>query len=410
MSSDTLYRDMILTKEQMLEDYDAMWESFEENYPFYGVLDRLYVLNNMEPDYYKATKTKYRKQIENMELEGDKAMFEFANIIAISVNDVYGTVGHVSIVNPNMLRSLEVYKEHVNESPEVQPWVDVIEDPQVIAFYEYLDYLLGLQQADKGGSAPTPEEINAQQEEELNKMKATNLTMKILEKGKIAYINVESFDDVFIEGDMPKIRAFLEEVKDYEHLIIDIQNNGGGNTTYWEEAFVRPNISEPATTSLVRLMKNTELTQRFYGVDYKGSALTTKDVKNDPNFTSLHKEDLEDLTLVREISYTLEPKFSEKLFKGEISVLVGPAVYSSAESFAVFCKSTHFATLVGKTTGGSNSGGPILFELPISHLLIQFDVEYGLNPDGSSSQEVGTTPDIESEDALKTVLDLIGKH
>ncbi|MFW5433975.1 S41 family peptidase [Paenibacillus apiarius] len=281
----------------------------------------------------------------------------------------------MSIVNPNMLRSLKVYKEHVNESPEVRPWVDVIEDPQIIAFYKYLDYLMGLQQADKGGSAPTPEEINAQQEEELNKMKATNLTTKILEKGKIAYINVESFDDVFIEGDMPKIRAFLEEVKDYEQ----------------------------------RLMKNIELTQRFYGVDYEGSALTTEDVKNNPNFTSLHKEDLEDLTLAREISYTLEPKFSEKLFKGDIWGLVGPAVYSSAESFAVFCKSTHFATLVGKTTGGSNSGGPILFELPISHLLIQFDVEYGLNPDGSSSQEVGTTPDIESEDALKTVLAQQGK-
>jgi len=65
--------------------------------------------------------------------------------------------------------------------------------------------------------------------------------------------------------------------------------------------------------------------------------------------------------------------------------------------------------MVGQITGGSDSGGAILFELPDSHLLIQFDVEYSLNADGICNQEMGTVPDIEAEDALNKVLNLIEK-
>jgi len=104
---------------------------------------------------------------------------------------------------------------------------------------------------------------------------------------------------------------------------------------------------------------------------------------------------------------TYEPKSNGALFKGKIWLLTSSSVYSAAEGFAVFCKQTGFATLVGQTTEGSNSGGPILFELPNSHCLIEFDVEYCLNPNGSCSQEIGTTPDIETDDALHTVLNLI---
>ena len=84
-------------------------------------------------------------------------------------------------------------------------------------------------------------------------------------------------------------------------------------------------------------------------------------------------------------------------------------VYSSSEAFAIFCKETGFATLVGQTTGGSSSGGGILYELPQSHILVSFDVEYCLNADGNCNMEIGTTPDIESNNPLETVLNLINK-
>ncbi len=405
ISNDVLYVDKLLTNEQMVSDYDAMWKAVKESYPFWGVLARS---KPDDPDYYEAIISDYREQLQCVEAGSDEAMDKFLEIVACSLYDVCGTVGHVSIINPNYFKGLDVYKEYAEEMPEVKPWVDVIEKPEVIFFYKYYDYLITLSPEDKSNDGSQDEKSMEQPELEGEPVSA-NLKTNILEEGKTAYIRVNSFDNAYINDDLPKIQAFLVKVKNYQNLIIDIQANGGGNTAYWEEAFVRPNIAEPVSTRLVRLMKDTELTRQFYMAGYKNSLLSPEEVKNDAKFTKLTKEDLGDLTLARELSDTIEPKKSEKLFNGKVWLLVGPSVYSSAEAFAVFCKDTGFATLVGQTTGGSDSGGPILFELPISHLLIQFDVEYCLNADGSCNQEMGTVPDIETEDALLEVLELIEK-
>jgi hypothetical protein len=399
------YPEMILTKEQMLSDYDAMWSAMEENYPFWGVIDR----RNGEGSSYLEGIQAYRNRIESMELTGDKAMFEYIDIIAGSLYEITGDP-HVSILNPNRFRSdRDAYKAAVGEMPEAQPWVDALESPQADKLYQYYDYLLQMLPEEQQDEPASEEAAKAQatREAEPARLKETNLTTEILEEGKIAYIKVASFDDAFIEGDVPRILAFLEEVKNYEHLIIDIAENGGGNSVYWEEAFARPNLSEPVSVSDVRMMQNTEIALRYYGTSYQGSTLTVDAARTNPRFTELSTEDLANLTLARELTYTLEPAGAEKLFRGQIWVLTGPAIYSSAESFVAFCKSSGFATLVGETTGGGNTGGPVYYELPVSHILIQFDVEYCLNQDGSCSQETGTSPDIESANALQTTLDAI---
>lgn len=404
--NNVLYLDKRLTNEQMLSDYDAMWKTMKGSYPFWGVLARSKPEN---PDYYDTIISDYRSQLQRVEAGSDEAMYKFLDIVANSLYEVCGMVGHVSIVNPNYFKGLDVYKEYVEKMPEVQPWVDVIEKPEVVSFYKYYDYLLTLSLKDESDDGSPDEKSNEQPKVE-NESVSANLTTKILEEGKTAYIRVDSFDDAYMKGDLPKIQAFLKKIKNYENLIIDIQKNGGGNTTYWEDAFVRTNIDKPVNSRLVRLMKDTELTRQFYMAGYKNSQLSMEAVKNDSKFKRLPKEDLADLTLARELLEPINPKKSKKLFGGKVWVLVGPSVYSSAEAFAVFCKDTGFATLVGQTTGGSDSGGPILFELPISHLLIQFDVEYCLNADGSCNQEMGTVPDIEAKDPLQKVLDLIKKQ
>lgn len=399
------YADMVLSKSDILSDYDAMWLAVKESYPFWGVLARSHP---EEPDYYNTVIEKYRKQLEDMEETGDDAMIVYIMTVANSLYDVCGRIGHVSIINLNYFEGLSVYQKYLDEMPEVQPWVDVIERTEVINFYKYYEYLLPLMIEKENEEMVDSEEVpvTASMPEDAEEPEE-NLTTEILEQGRTAYIRVNSFEDAFMEDDLPKIRAFLEEVGGYEHLIIDIQNNGGGNTEYWENAFVRPNISQTITSRYVRLMPDTPLARQFYGNDYDASSLTMEDVMTDPKFTALPKEDMRRLSLARKLTAPLEPETGERLFEGNVWVLVGPAVYSSAEAFAVFCKDTGFATLVGETTGGADSGGPILFELPKSHLLIQFDVEYCLNADGSCNQEMGTKPDIESDNSLQTVLDLI---
>lgn len=110
-----------------------------------------------------------------------------------------------------------------------------------------------------------------------------------------------------------------------------------------------------------------------------------------------------------ESTLRVEPAGERAAFHGRVWLLVGPSVYSASESFAVFCQATGFAELVGSRTGGDGIGAldPILMRLPNSGILIQFTMMYGLNPDGSGSEEAGTVPDILSpagEPALVTAL------
>ena len=110
-----------------------------------------------------------------------------------------------------------------------------------------------------------------------------------------------------------------------------------------------------------------------------------------------------------ESTLRVEPAAKRAAFHGRVWLLVGPMVYSASESFAVFCQATGFATLVGSRTGGDGIGAlnPVMMRLPNSGILIQYTMMYGLNPDGSSSEEAGTTPDILSpagEPAFVTAL------
>lgn len=404
------HADMVLSKEQMLSDYNNMWSVMGESYPFWGVLSRS---NPENPHYYDDIIDDYRKQIEDMELDGDDAMWKFIEIISNSLYDVCGSTGHVGILNPHYFRDFRSTNEkYLSEMPVLQPWVDLGRKPEVNEFYEYYDYLLTLlpDMPPETEAEENAEEKSADMEEltEPN-LAEPNLITKILsEENRVAYIKVDSFGDEMMEEDLPKIRSFLNEVRDYDHLIIDIQNNGGGNTVYWEEAFVRPNITAPADYRTLRMMEDNELTRQFYGPMYQDSSISVEDIKNDPKLNRLPEEDMGGMAFAREISDTTEPEFDEKLFGGKIWVLTSPNVFSSSEAFAVFCKESGFATLVGRTTGGSDSGGPVWYELPESHLLVTFDVEYCLNSDGSCNMEHGTVPDIETDDALGTVMEMIG--
>lgn len=399
------HADMVLSKEQMLSDYNNMWNEMGESYPFWGALSRS---NPENPHYYDEMIDDYRKQIEDMDLDGDDAMWKFIEIIANSLYDVCGSTGHVGILNPHYFRdSRSTNEKYLSEMPVLQPWVDLGRKPEVNAFYEYYDYLLTLL---PGMPPETEAEENAEDKSaDTEDLAEPNLIMKILsEENRVAYIKVDSFGDEMMEEDLPKIRSFLSEVRDYDHLIIDIQNNSGGNTVYWEEAFVRPNITAPMDYRTLRMMKDTELTRRFYGPTYQDSSISVEDIKNDPKLNRLPEEDMGGMAFAKEISDTTEPEFDKKLFGGKIWVLTSPNVFSSSEAFAVFCKESGFATLVGQTTGGSDSGGPVWYELPESHLLVTFDVEYCLNSDGSCNMEHGTVPDIETDDALGIVMEMIG--
>ena len=91
----------------------------------------------------------------------------------------------------------------------------------------------------------------------------------------------------------------------------------------------------------------------------------------------------------------MEPADQPSPFRGRIWVLVDESVYSASESFALFCQQTGFATLVGSATSGDGIGtDPVFLQLPNSGILVQYTPVFGLNPDGSINEELGTLPDL----------------
>lgn len=83
-------------------------------------------------------------------------------------------------------------------------------------------------------------------------------------------------------------------------------------------------------------------------------------------------------------------------FKGKIWVIVDTYSASAADEFAIFCRNTNFATVVGSSrTGGSGIGlAPVSFVLPNSGLVIRLDLAHGINSDGTLNTLMGTEPDI----------------
>lgn len=77
-------------------------------------------------------------------------------------------------------------------------------------------------------------------------------------------------------------------------------------------------------------------------------------------------------------------------------MLVDGDVYSSAEAWAVFAKSTGWATLVGERTGGDGIGiDPLIASLPHSGYAFRLPAVMGLTSLGVINEERQTEPDME---------------
>ena len=233
----------------------------------------------------------------------------------------------------------------------------------------------------------------------------SNVETKIIEEGKTAYININSFDMSCYEEDKEKLFAFYNEIKDYENVIFDFTMNGGGGMAYFDDLIVAPNIDKTLSTEAYGLAKAGNLNEKFYKVS------EWDDISTMPELPKMNKEDLKCMDAVSPIQYTVEPLNNEKMLNGKLWILVSENVFSSSEYAAMFTKATGFATLVGTRTGGDGIGvDPIPVVMPNSGLIVRYSPVYGVSYDGSGSQEFGTEPDIispDGEDALTTCLKII---
>ena len=248
----------------------------------------------------------------------------------------------------------------------------------------------------------------------------SNIYTAILEEGRVAYIHIfemTQYQSSQLEREI--LLSFFEEIKDVPALIIDMRNNSGGDDRFWMLNIVRPLAREPLNEFQGAAIRTGEYIKPFMeanaeafsdveGLTSLGMQLTQKDIPS-----ILTPEELENLP--PEIlgpdfeppvfsMTTIEPS-GECPYKGKIYVLTGPGVFSSAESFCMFCKSSGWATLVGEYTGGDGGGStPAMITLPNSKIPVFFPSTLSLNPDFTANEETHTAPDVLVEPSPENII------
>lgn len=227
-------------------------------------------------------------------------------------------------------------------------------------------------------------------------------TMKILEENKTAYIKFPTFSI----NDSYKIplRYFIEDIKDYDYLIIDITGNSGGRIEPWHDLMsaLTPkdlNMEYYAGyrgTEIAETVKDEALEGKLTNGVPGFENLEFEEMKNLPaHMEDINQEDIAQLKYFLKMTDRIEAK-KENSFQGKVYLLIDKECFSSADLFAHYAKYTKFATIVGSAAAGDGTGGIgyLYFPLPNSGLIYQIQCAYGFNDDGSSNFESGTEPDV----------------
>ena len=373
-----------LTEDEKLSDFDTLCEILDSSYPFWIEAQQIGIDRDT---LYKA----YREEI--MKTDTD---IEFFKCIGYFLKEFKG-LGHLSVLDGYMygLYTDTLSMLSPQEKLKIGPLCEVLENEISSNTYSQLD-------RSHGGFRSIIGLKDEYRNKDTEQITQTPEIVTEIYENKAAYVKIDSFELTRYQQDEETLNAFYKEIADVPNLIIDLRDNSGGSDSFWQNLIVKPNAKTSLTSERYFLINQNDLVSNYIsnrGIDVNEIDSSAK------RFTAQQESSF--------THYTIDTKHfeqSENPYKGDIWVLVDDTVYSSSENFAVFCKNTGFATLVGTATGGDGGADPILVSLPNSGLIVRFSVFYGLNANGTGNEAYGTEPDIlirEDEDALQKCLDQI---
>lgn len=182
-----------LTEEEKLADFEQLYNEIESGYPFLEVNKRL---NKQD---WLTNKAIYEKLI--METNSDK---EFISELSLILRDLNNS--HTHLIDNQI--SFDFFKK--TYSP--LNCYDFFDDEKVINRYSSI----------KKGFAYKENSYK-------------DNTIKDLVENEVGYIHIPQMNSANgdINKDMEAIKAYLEKIKDYKALVIDIRGNSGGTDEYW---------------------------------------------------------------------------------------------------------------------------------------------------------------------------------
>ena len=263
--------------------------------------------------------------------------------------------------------------------------------------------------------------------------RSPNVATEILEENRIAYLSINSFDHLrgaVWDSEVALIHDFLDGIRDFEHLIIDLQRNSGGIPQIFYDNILRPNISEPVQPRGFAFAVRGTYMERFLNEPHFVIAETfhystidtfipvydqlwsISDILNEFDLPDLRLYDMERMHYGWPVQTPLlTPLYDEPVFGGKIWLLTGPHMGSAAQIAAFVSMETGFATHVGDITGGNYGGPRTVIALPNTGIVFRMDVLYVTDRYGRPL-EAGTVPhhfNREGMNALETALALIAE-
>ncbi len=388
-----------LTREQRENDYEYLWRVLNECFPMRGTMQRL----GYDWDAIKA--------------ECQPAVLDACTDLEFcrALNNVFKRMdhfAHLMLFNGRMYRAYQkMYKAFEDGAYEnmdreaFAPWIEAVHQPHSEKFYEFLD-----ETDDAGREFYAKDEPHESLAQDKYARKPGPTVSCMMLPGDVAYLKIPTLDMLKIIEDRPVLFDFYAKAKSCKDLIIDIRGNGGGATDYWDKLLVAPTLKETLPEEVYMLFAISPLNEAYITASSNNKNEPFGEIRpmsELPDFPNFHDEYLTQATHFVQATWKHEPDLEHPFEVGRRWLLTDKLVYSSSEGFAVFCKSSGWATIVGERTGGDGIGiTPFHAVLPESGLLMRYSAMLGLNNDGGCNAEYHTTPEIECNpsDALAVCL------
>lgn len=354
-----------LTYEQMLEDYDYLWTSIQENYALMNVAERKTSKN------FLTIKDSYRNKITE-----STTTLQFDAYLNLFLGEFDGVGQMEKLDDVSYKRLYQKLEVSSGLSNSLNYLFDVIDNGKSKSYYHFKETKISDETAEK------------------------NIITRIIEKDNIAYIKMGDMDYSSMKEDGKILSKFYKEIKDFSACIIDLRGVKNGVQQYWKENIVSPNIDASKSYTTLSLVKGA------MAKEYVSSEYPLSEIRKLEALPALQLKDIEGMTDFTKVTHKIKPSRKKPMFHGNFYLITDENVRNTGEQFAMFCKQTGFATILGTYTGGGSSLDPLLIKLPNSGIIVRMMIDNSLNPDGASTEEYGTTPDIriESNDVLDVVL------
>lgn len=380
-----------LTKKEMVEDFNYVFNELKENYPFFDVLKRK---KNVD---FLGNYNKYLQRIEKA--KNDQ---EFIDKMTEIIGELDNS--HAKIADKNYVDYILKYYANNWNSPSI--------------YYEFLNLnktvvrnrynLKGVQSSQK------PKGNKKKSLSILENGSSSNMTLDTSVKD-IAIIRIKQMlDPAFIKKDEEILNEFLKNKHLYKALVIDIRGNSGGNMEYWQKFLLPKLLKSQKEVSNHLFFKDSQRAK----IILADETLNIEKVSNvDLSAIKLeHSEDLKKFDYYIRNTIVVNPDESDKnnAYEGKIFLLVDKSVFSAAEGFASFMKNSKVATLVGQDTGGDGiTLGVINDVMPNSGFVFTYTNTLGYSPDGKINAEDKTQVDIKSNsyrNSIDTIEEIIDRN